>query len=387
MNGEMIMALIKCAECGKEISDKSEVCIHCGYPIKKEVVKEEIVMDDSEVESQEEQFFTICKKCGNFNFTNKLRIDNTIKSQGYPTCMWCGGKIKILAGKTQWMKKSKEDKDNIAQEELQKVKRGDEYDEIMANQYGKENELRPDLDMQGYCPRCAMYYPKSKAIREGRINCEFCGTTIKYSNMLTMDFAKLFKDERDRLGLGVPDNDVLICDLIRKTFLLDDEEFDETIYDKRIRSLDNNIINNKINTTNQNNNNSNISSISNSTSTDTENVIWMWVGLIGAAVCFLGFILNDHEFLAFITTAACIAFGMWRSTKLSPEMQKQMGEIEKQKEIEKKRRTENISCPYCKSHNVQKISVVGRAVSASAMGLASSKIGKQWHCNNCRSDF
>ena len=28
-----IMALIKCPECGKEISDKAENCIHCGYPI------------------------------------------------------------------------------------------------------------------------------------------------------------------------------------------------------------------------------------------------------------------------------------------------------------------------------------------------------------------
>ena len=29
------MSLIKCPECGKEVSDKSEVCIHCGYPINK----------------------------------------------------------------------------------------------------------------------------------------------------------------------------------------------------------------------------------------------------------------------------------------------------------------------------------------------------------------
>lgn len=27
------MALIKCPECGKEISDKASVCINCGYPI------------------------------------------------------------------------------------------------------------------------------------------------------------------------------------------------------------------------------------------------------------------------------------------------------------------------------------------------------------------
>lgn len=28
------MALINCPECGKEISDKSNYCIHCGFPIK-----------------------------------------------------------------------------------------------------------------------------------------------------------------------------------------------------------------------------------------------------------------------------------------------------------------------------------------------------------------
>lgn len=27
------MALIKCSECGKEISDKANKCVHCGYPI------------------------------------------------------------------------------------------------------------------------------------------------------------------------------------------------------------------------------------------------------------------------------------------------------------------------------------------------------------------
>lgn len=29
------MALIKCPECNKEVSDKAEVCIHCGYPLHK----------------------------------------------------------------------------------------------------------------------------------------------------------------------------------------------------------------------------------------------------------------------------------------------------------------------------------------------------------------
>lgn len=33
------MALIKCSECGKEISDKAKTCIHCGNPIHEERVK------------------------------------------------------------------------------------------------------------------------------------------------------------------------------------------------------------------------------------------------------------------------------------------------------------------------------------------------------------
>lgn len=31
------MALIKCPECGKEISDKAPQCIHCGCPINNKV--------------------------------------------------------------------------------------------------------------------------------------------------------------------------------------------------------------------------------------------------------------------------------------------------------------------------------------------------------------
>ncbi|SEU08142.1 zinc-ribbon domain-containing protein [Lacrimispora sphenoides] len=30
--------LIKCPECGKDISDKSQSCIHCGYPLNESIV-------------------------------------------------------------------------------------------------------------------------------------------------------------------------------------------------------------------------------------------------------------------------------------------------------------------------------------------------------------
>lgn len=44
-------------------------------------------------------------------------------------------------------------------------------------------------------------------------------------------------------------------------------------------------------------------------------------------------------------------------------------------------------CAYCGSTNVRKISTAGRIVSTGLFGLGSKKIGKQWHCNSCGSDF
>lgn len=46
-----------------------------------------------------------------------------------------------------------------------------------------------------------------------------------------------------------------------------------------------------------------------------------------------------------------------------------------------------VVCPYCKSTNTEKISTVSRAVSVSFVGAASGKIGKQWHCKQCGSNF
>lgn len=47
--------LIKCPECGKEISDQSKQCIHCGYPL------EEVYKDGT---TKGTQIRVICKKCG-----------------------------------------------------------------------------------------------------------------------------------------------------------------------------------------------------------------------------------------------------------------------------------------------------------------------------------
>ena len=69
--------------------------------------------------------------------------------------------------------------------------------------------------------------------------------------------------------------------------------------------------------------------------------------------------------------------------------------IEKVKELYKEIRelaetkldSKVVKCPYCQSTNVKKISSLKRSASFSFLGFASSKVGKQWHCNSCNSDF
>lgn len=48
----------------------------------------------------------------------------------------------------------------------------------------------------------------------------------------------------------------------------------------------------------------------------------------------------------------------------------------------------NAECPYCHSKNTKKISGLSKAGSVAMFGVfAMGKVGKQWHCNNCKSDF
>lgn len=49
--------------------------------------------------------------------------------------------------------------------------------------------------------------------------------------------------------------------------------------------------------------------------------------------------------------------------------------------------TPHVTCPYCHSTNTKKISTISRAGSIGLFGIFSKKVGKQWHCNNCGSDF
>lgn len=70
------MGLIKCPECGKEISDKAEICVNCGFPIKN-YLKEKgersdyLQPENKEIETVQKESFmennkntVICESCG-----------------------------------------------------------------------------------------------------------------------------------------------------------------------------------------------------------------------------------------------------------------------------------------------------------------------------------
>lgn len=46
-----------------------------------------------------------------------------------------------------------------------------------------------------------------------------------------------------------------------------------------------------------------------------------------------------------------------------------------------------VQCPYCHSHDTNQIGILSRMFSTGFFGLGSKKLGKQWHCNSCGSDF
>ena len=70
---EVEMALIKCTECGREISDKSPYCIHCGAPIPEDNTK-----------------CKACTKCGHLHF------NPTTPTYKNDRCLECGSELKKI---------------------------------------------------------------------------------------------------------------------------------------------------------------------------------------------------------------------------------------------------------------------------------------------------
>lgn len=128
--------LIRCPECGKEVSDKSEICVSCGYPIQKNI--EEIMRIEEEKENKKQKcpycgskdidLSGYCNDCGMNTNQNKKKslIDNIADG------------IMIMAGQEKF-----EDKKVVVKKPEEKK----EFNGIYKHSIWKGKK-------EVYCPRC-----------------------------------------------------------------------------------------------------------------------------------------------------------------------------------------------------------------------------------------
>lgn len=70
------------------------------------------------------------------------------------------------------------------------------------------------------------------------------------------------------------------------------------------------------------------------------------------------------------------------------KMQQIKLQLQQQRQIKLAEQESNIPhCPTCNSTNINKINGLSKAVSVAMWGLFSRKVHKQWHCNNCGSEW
>lgn len=70
------------------------------------------------------------------------------------------------------------------------------------------------------------------------------------------------------------------------------------------------------------------------------------------------------------------------------EKERQQNIEDNRREQLEKQKTPIVTCPYCQSTNTKKISSMSKAGSVALFGIfAMGKVNKQWHCNDCKSDF
>lgn len=61
--------------------------------------------------------------------------------------------------------------------------------------------------------------------------------------------------------------------------------------------------------------------------------------------------------------------------------------LEKRKTLYGHSNNSNVECPYCHSTYVNKITLTSKVINTVVWGIFGTKRHRQWHCNQCNSDF
>lgn len=123
---------------------------------------------------------------------------------------------------------------------------------------------------------------------------------------------------------------------------------------------------------------------------------WIIIGVVLVVLMCIGMVDSLGEnagagFIFFFVLLAIAGGGIALAKGIDKNMEEKMGkqgweDFQKAVNDEKEKKKYNnylIVCPICKSRKIKKISNANRATSVAIMGLASSKIGKQYECDSC----
>lgn len=274
------MALIKCPECGKEVSEHSENCIGCGYPISKFLAKHKM---DEEI----------------------LSVDINYE---------CNAIRNILTD--------------------------------FKNNYVPLSDMRINIDdvqeiVEVFNQKIRMLSIESQKEIRGKLAESFCISLCENDNSSVVNFSDVKS----------------ICDII------------------------------------------NIGSISEQSMSNITQTVFAYAESINGAAgimplsWLIGQILklgsdSDKSLIA-STLKKPNAFGTPRENDVLEIVSKLENESTISYSVDKTKKADEAvpRCPTCQSTDIKKISVASKAGSVALWGLFSQKVKKQWHCNNCGSEW
>lgn len=166
------MGLIKCPDCGKEISDKAVMCIGCGYPLQEMISKSEIDLTQKQKEAELRAKIEEAKKrkenrelnANNADVAKQYYCDNChIQNPVYSKyCKKCGkefGRSMIIAKSKTKIADNNGKKLSSLFENKQPEASNPDFKGVYRYVLGKKQEV--------YCPRCksenCSYYIEQKA--------------------------------------------------------------------------------------------------------------------------------------------------------------------------------------------------------------------------------
>lgn len=358
------MALIKCPECNKEISDKAPACIHCGYPLG---------VDDKNTPSPKDH------ACDYFS---KAEI-NTCENKG-PIRIRVPGKVQSLA--PQWSDEREEHKSESVENKRIKtavnsaeiqIERTVTFVRLVHNHYSEvvfEKGLEESIEGNCIENNCTYrYYVQNGVLcieKENTIE-EYVVVGKGLLNKNGHHEGKLYKNQAKNIqGLehtisGVCEKKDLATGVtIGKQFLEDTyrqyQFFDPN--DKKIPSrygkcrIKHNYV---------------VTELPETLRFPSETNIYIF---------YRGELYSD----------SLVSKSEFEKAKEAVSLLN--GKVIRQAKSQTPQKTEIkkgpiVNCPYCNSSNTVKLGALDRGVSFAFLGFGSSRIGKQWHCRNCSSDF